>query len=43
MDPLLCPAPRIVTVIPESDPRIVQPVLRGGGIEGTLHRYETAL
>jgi hypothetical protein len=35
MDPLFRPARRIMTVITEAEPRVVQPLLRVGRVEGT--------
>src|ERR1700722_6662653 len=43
MDPLFRPARGIMTVKTEAEPRIVQPLLRVGGVEGTPHRHETSL
>src|SRR5215469_6748349 len=43
MDPLFRPVRRIMAVIPEADPRVVQPLLRVGRLEGTAHRHETSL
>jgi hypothetical protein len=43
MDPLFRPARRIMTVIPEADPRIVQSLLSVSRLESTPHRHETSL
>src|SRR5205823_6245058 len=43
VDPLLRPASRVVTVIPEPDPRVLQPPPRARGVEGAPHRQEAPL